>query len=104
MTKVVRFTSMFYIFTRFWGDDLNNRYLYGDWGDYQMTASPTALRAFAKTKGYRLASEDFVNGGLYNVKHNAPSKRYRDWMDLIHGFVLEVGRKSIDRCKRCGCV
>jgi beta-D-galactosyl-(1->4)-L-rhamnose phosphorylase len=102
VTKVVRFTSMFYNFTWFWGEDLNNRYLYGDWGDYQMMASPTALRAFEKAKGYRLTSEDFVNGGLYNCTHNAPSKRYRDWMDFIHGFVIDFGKKCIDLVHKHG--
>jgi beta-D-galactosyl-(1->4)-L-rhamnose phosphorylase len=101
-TSVVRFTSMFYNFTWFWGEDLNNRYLYGDWGDYEMMASPAAIRAFEKARGYRLTSEDFVNGGLYNCTHNAPSKRYRDWMDFIHGFVLDFGRKCIDLVHKHG--
>jgi beta-D-galactosyl-(1->4)-L-rhamnose phosphorylase len=101
-TSVVRFTSMFYNFTWFWGEDLNNRYLYGDWGDYEMMASPAAIRAFEKARGYRLTSEDFVNGGLYNCTHNAPSKRYRDWMDFIHGFVLDFGRKCVDLVHKHG--
>jgi beta-D-galactosyl-(1->4)-L-rhamnose phosphorylase len=96
-TKVVRFTSMFYNFSWFWGaDHARLRDLYSDWGDYAMTVSPRALRLFAKKYGYRLTSEDFVNGGLYNSTHNAPSRRYRDYMDFIHDFVIGFGRQCID--------
>jgi beta-D-galactosyl-(1->4)-L-rhamnose phosphorylase len=95
-TSVVRFTSMFYNFTWFWGDDPKLRYIYSDWGDYEMTVSPRALRLFEKQYGYKLTSEDFVNGGLYNSTHNAPSRRYRDYMDFIHNFVVDFGRKCVD--------
>jgi len=95
-TSVVRFTSMFYNFSWFWGDDPSLRYIYSDWGDYEMTVSPRALRLFEKQYGYKLNSEDFVNGGLYNSTHNAPSRRYRDYMDFIHDFVIWFGRKCID--------
>jgi len=95
-TSVVRFTSMFYNFTWFWGDDPALRYIYSDWGDYEMTVSPRALKLFEKQYGYMLTSEDFVNGGLYNSTHNAPSHRYRDYMDFIHGFVVEFGKKCVD--------
>jgi beta-D-galactosyl-(1->4)-L-rhamnose phosphorylase len=101
-TTVVRFTSMFYNFTWFWGDDPNLRYIYSDWGDYAMTVSPRALTLFAEQYGYRLNSEDFVNGGLYNSTHNAPSRRYRDYMDFIHDFVIKFGRQCIDLVHRHG--
>ena len=101
-TTVVRFTSMFYNFTWFWGDDPNLRYVYSDWGDYAMTVSPRALTLFAKKHGYRLTSEDFVNGGLYNSTHNAPSRRYRDYMAFIHDFVIGFGRECVDLVHRHG--
>lgn len=101
-TAVVRFTSMFYNFTWFWGDDLNNRYVYSDWGDYAMTVSPRALRLFQKEYGYALTSEEFVNGGLYNSNHNPPSKRYRDYMEFLHRFVVDFGRKCVERVHRRG--
>jgi beta-D-galactosyl-(1->4)-L-rhamnose phosphorylase len=101
-TTVVRFTSMFYNFTWFWGDDPNLRYIYSDWGDYEMTVSPRALRLFEKEYGYKLTSEDFVNGGLYNSTHNAPSRRYRDYMAFIHKFVVEFGKKCIDMVHASG--
>ncbi|MCF7689173.1 MAG: 1,3-beta-galactosyl-N-acetylhexosamine phosphorylase [Cephaloticoccus sp.] len=100
-TKVVRFTSLFYNFSWFWGEDRTTlRDVYSDWGDYAMTVSPRALRLFQKKFGYRLTSEDFINGGLYNSTHNAPSRRYRDYMAFIHDFVIGFGRQCIDRVHR----
>ena len=102
-TRVVRFTSMFYNFSWFWGaDHARLRDLYSDWGDYAMTVSPLALRRFARQRGYRLTSEDFVNGGLYNSTHNVPSRRYRDYQAFIHDFVIRFGRQCIDRVHRRG--
>lgn len=101
-TTVVRFTSMFYNFTWFWGDDPNLRSVYSDWGDYAMTVSPRALTRFAEKHGYELTSEDFVNGGLYNSTHNAPSRRYRDYMEFIHDFVIGFGRQCVDLVHRHG--
>jgi beta-D-galactosyl-(1->4)-L-rhamnose phosphorylase len=101
-TKVVRFTSLFYNFAWFWGDRPERRFVYSDWGSYDFTVNPVALRAFEKAKGYRMTSEDFVNGGLYNATHNVPSARYRDWMDFTHDFVVEFGRKCVDLVHRYG--
>ncbi|HEX3044801.1 MAG TPA: 1,3-beta-galactosyl-N-acetylhexosamine phosphorylase [Bacillota bacterium] len=95
-TNVVRFTSMFYNFCWFWGDDPNLKYVYSDWASYDFTVNPLALKEFEKAKGYRLKSEDFVNNGLYNSTHNAPSQRYLDWMDFINSFVVSFGRKLIE--------
>jgi len=95
-TSVVRFTSMFYNFTWFWGDDPKLRFVYSDWADYAMTVSPRALKLFEKAKGYKLTSEDFVNGGLYNSTHNAPSRRYLDYVDFIHNFVVDFGRECVE--------
>jgi beta-D-galactosyl-(1->4)-L-rhamnose phosphorylase len=102
-TSVVRFTSMFYNFSWFWGSDQKTlRDIYSDWGDYEMTVSPRALKLFEKKYGYKLTSEDFVNGGLYNSTHNAPSRRYCDYMEFIHDFVIEFGRKCIDLTHKYG--
>lgn len=101
-TTVVRFTSMFYNFSWFWGDDPKLRYHYSDWGDYEMCVSPRALRLFEKQYGYKLTSEDFVNGGLYNSTHNAPSRRYRDWMMFIHDFVADFGRQCVEKVQARG--
>ena len=102
-TRVVRFTSMFYNFSWFWGaEHAKLRDVYSDWGDYAMTVSPRALTLFEKKYGYRLTSEDFVNGGLYNSTHNAPSRRYRDYVAFIHDFVIAFGRQCIDLVHRHG--
>ncbi|PTX95696.1 1,3-beta-galactosyl-N-acetylhexosamine phosphorylase [Opitutus sp. ER46] len=102
-TRVVRFTSMFYNFSWFWGaNQATLRDVYSDWGDYAMTVSPRALTEFKKVYGYALTSEDFVNGGLYNSTHNAPSRRYRDYMAFIHDFVIAFGRQCIDRVHAAG--
>ncbi|MBE5939760.1 MAG: 1,3-beta-galactosyl-N-acetylhexosamine phosphorylase [Lachnospiraceae bacterium] len=95
-TTVVRFTSMFYNFAWFWGADEKERGLYSDWGSYDFTVSPVALEAFFKENGYKMTSEDFVNGGLYNQTHNAPSDKYRKWMDFTHRFVVEFSKECVD--------
>jgi len=96
-TKIVRFTSMFYNFAWFWGDSAELRFTYADWGSYEMTVSPYAMRLFAEAKGYELTSEDFVNNGSYCSSHNVPSRRLLDWMDFMNEFVTSFGRKCIDR-------
>ncbi len=102
-TRIVRFTSLFYNFSWFWGaDHARLRDVYSDWGDYAMTVSPLALRRFEQARGYRLTSEDFVNGGLYNSTHNPPSRRYRDYLEFIHGFVIDFGRRCVERVHRKG--
>ena len=101
-TNVVRFTSMFYNAAWFWGDEPNLRYIYADWGAYDFTVSPLALKEFARIKGYRLTAEDFVNQGLYNSTHLPPSARYLDWVDFINGFVVAFGAKCVDLVHQAG--
>lgn len=95
-TTVVRFTSLFYNFAWFWGEDKKNRSLFSDWGSYDFTVNPLSLREFEQKMGYKITSEDFVNGGNYNSTHNVPAKKYRDWMNFIHEFVVELGKECID--------
>ena len=95
-TKIVRFTSMFYNFAWFWGDPSIQRFTYADWGSYEMTVSPRAMRLFAQSRGYEMTSEDFVNLGSYCSSHNVPSERLLDWMDFMNEFVVAFGRKCID--------
>lgn len=95
-TNVVRFTSMFYNFAWFWGEDVKKRNIFSDWGSYDFTAHPIALRAFEKQKGYKMTSEDFIQNGKYNATHNAPTKKYKEWMDFINEFVVEFGKQCID--------
>ncbi|MCE1197219.1 D-galactosyl-beta-1-4-L-rhamnose phosphorylase, partial [bacterium] len=69
-TAIVRFTSLFYNFCWFWGDDPALRFVYSDWGSYDMTVSPRMMRLFKEKMGYSPSSEDFVNAGRYNSTHN----------------------------------
>lgn len=101
-TTVVRFTSMFYNFAWFWSDDSKKRDVLSDWGSYDFTANPIALRAFEAEKGYKMTSEDFINGGKYNQTQNAPTKKYREWMDFINRFVIDFGKKCIDMVHKYG--
>lgn len=95
-TKIVRFTSLFYNFAWFWGDPAIQRFTYADWGSYEGTVSPRAMRLFAESKGYEMTSEDFINNGSYCTSHNVPSERLLDWMDFMNEFVVGFGRKCID--------
>ncbi len=96
-TSVVRLTSMFYNFWWFWGDPKVQRFIVNDWGSYEFSVNPYAIRKFEKRYGYRPSSEDFINAGLYNNSYKVPSKTYRDWMDFINAFVVEFGKKCIER-------
>lgn len=101
-TTVVRFTSMFYNFAWFWSDDKNCRDIYSDWGSYDFTVNPIALREFEKQKGFKMTSEDFINSGKYNQTHNVPSLKYREWMDFVNEFVVSFGKKCIDLVHKYG--
>lgn len=101
-TNVVRFTSMFYNFAWFWGEDKEQRNIFSDWGSYDFTVNPIALRAFEKERGYKMTSEDFVQQGKYNATHNAPTRKYREWMDFVNEFVVEFGKKCVDLVHQYG--
>lgn len=95
-TKVVRFTSLFYNFFWLWGDDPKQRFIVNDWGSYEFSVNAYAIKEFERKYGYRLTSEDFVNEGLYNNSYLPPSKKYRDWMEFIHNFVVDFGKKCVE--------
>ncbi|MBN1783154.1 1,3-beta-galactosyl-N-acetylhexosamine phosphorylase [bacterium] len=101
-TKIVRFTSLFYNFAWFWGDPAIQKFRYADWGSYEMTVSPMAMRLFSRAKGYEMTSEDFVNNGAYCSSHNVPSGRLWDWMDFMNEFVVRFGRQCIDMIHDAG--
>jgi beta-D-galactosyl-(1->4)-L-rhamnose phosphorylase len=95
-TDVVRFTSLFYNFSWFWGEDPNLKFRYSDWGSYCFTVTPYAMKQFERKTGIRMTSEDFIDHGLYNNTHNIPSKKHRAWMDFINDFVVSFGSKCVD--------
>lgn len=95
-TTVVRFTSLFYNFTWIWGSSERNRNLFTDWGSYDFTVTPYALKAFEKKYGYALTAEDFVNQGKRQVTHMPATSKKRDWMEFIHEFVVMFGKELVD--------
>lgn len=95
-STVVRFTSMFYNFVWIWGSNERRRHLFSDWGSYDFTVSPGALRDFEQQYGYRLSAEDFVNQGKLHVTHMPPTKKQLDYMEFIHRFVVDYGRQLVD--------
>lgn len=101
-TTVVRFTSMFYNFAWIWGSSERNRHLFSDWGSYDFTVSPLALDEFAQKYGYSLTAEDFINKGKLNVTHMLAKQAKIDWMEFIHNFVIEFGKKLIDIVHKYG--
>lgn len=101
-TTVVRFTSLFYNFVWMWGSSLKNRHLFTDWGSYDFTVSPAALRAFEQAYGYALTAEDFVNGGRFQVTHMPATKAKLDYMAFIQAFVAEKAKVLVDIVHRYG--
>lgn len=95
-TTVVRFTSLFYNFTWIWGSRERRRYLYSDWGAYDFTVSPAALKEFEEEYGYCLVSEDFINQGKFHVTHMPPGRRQLDYMAFINRFVVDYGKKLVE--------
>ena len=101
-TTVVRFTSLFYNFAWFWGSEADRPHHYADWGSYDFTVSPLALRQFAEATGETITSEDFVNAGRYTSTHNPPSAIYERWMAFVGEFVRELGARLVDVVHRHG--
>lgn len=101
-TTVVRFTSLFYNFAWFWGSDPDLPHVYADWGSYDFTVNPIALREFNANRATPITAEDFVNAGRYTSTHNPPSPIYREWMEFVGEFVLDLGKKCVDLVHRYG--
>lgn len=101
-TNVVRFTSLFYNFVWIWGSNKDNSNLYTDWGSYDFTVSPKALDDFEKEYGYRLCSEDFINGGKLHVTHMPATQKQLDYMDFTQKYVATLGKELVDIVKGYG--
>lgn len=95
-TTVVRFTSLFYNFVWIWGEDERHRNHFTDWGSYDFTVSPRALKEFEKEYGYGLTSEDFINQGRLHATHMAPGKKQLDYMKFTNRFVISFGKQLVD--------
>ncbi|MDO9542638.1 MAG: 1,3-beta-galactosyl-N-acetylhexosamine phosphorylase, partial [Kiritimatiellia bacterium] len=99
-TKVVRLTTLAYHFPI---DSLpGGGTKFRDWLGYTDAISPGALDDFEKEKGYKLRSEDIVDGGYYNATYRVPSEKYLEWMDFIHKFVVRFGKDLTDRIHKAG--
>ncbi|MDP6490317.1 MAG: 1,3-beta-galactosyl-N-acetylhexosamine phosphorylase N-terminal domain-containing protein [Kiritimatiellia bacterium] len=87
---VVRFTSFYY---------LNHG---GGICDYSQTVSPRALKLFAKRYGYMPTAESFIRCGAYNHTAQVPDRAYRQWMEFIHDFFMEISAPYIDMVHKAG--
>lgn len=94
-TTVVRFTSLFYNFVWIWGSSERNRSLFADWGSYDFTVSPAALKEFEEMYGYALTAEDFINQGKLQVTHMPATPQKRDWMEFINQFVVGFTKELV---------
>ena len=101
-TTVVRFTSMFYNFVWIWGSNSRNQQRFSDWGSYDFTVSPLALKEFEKKYGYRITSEDFINKGNLHATHMTAPQSKLDWMEFINDFVVDFGKKLVDMVHEYG--
>lgn len=101
-TTVVRFTSLFYNFVWIWGSSERNRNLFTDWGSYDFSVSPAALKEFEQLYGYALTAEDFINQGKRQVTHMPATSQKRDWMDYINRFVVGFTKELIEITHRYG--
>mgnify|MGYP002626837901 CR=1 FL=1 len=101
-TTVVRFTSLFYNFVWIFGSDMRRRNRFTDWGSYDFTVSPAALKAFEKQYGYALTAEDFINQRKLQVTHMPPTAHKRDYMDFIQAFVAEKAKALVNIVHKYG--
>lgn len=97
---VVRFTTFFYHFTLVFNEHRKEKYV--DWFGYSMSVSVEAMEEFERVYGYRLTPEDFVDEGYYNCAFRVPTKRFRDWMEFIGGFVTSRVRELTDAVHASG--
>lgn len=95
-TDVIRLTSLFYNFVWIFGCDMRRRTRFTDWGSYDFTVSPLALKAFEKEYGYALTAEDFICQGKLQATHRPPTKQKLDYMDSIQRFVAQRARELVD--------
>ncbi len=93
-TNVVRFTTFLYQFTLIFNEKGKEKYV--DWFGYTLAASPAMLERFEKEYGYKLTSEDIIDGGCYNNPFRVPTKKFLDFMDLVCRVVTEKVRELVD--------
>lgn len=92
---VVRFTTFFYHFTLFFNEQGKEKYV--DWFGYSASVSIPALEEFARTYGYELTPEDFIDEGYYNSPFRLPSKAFSDWLEFQSAHVADKARELVDQ-------
>lgn len=93
-TNVVRFTTFLYQFTLIFNERGQEKYV--DWFGYTLAASPAMLDRFEREYGYKLTSEDIVDGGCYNNPFRVPTQKFRDFMELVCRVTVEKVRELVD--------
>lgn len=92
--NVVRFTTFLYHFFLVFNEEQKEKHV--DWFGYPMTAGPRTFDAFEKEYGYRIMSEDIVDGGTYRNNFRVPSKKFLDYMRYIQKYVSEKVKELVD--------
>ncbi len=92
--NVVRFTTFLYHFFLVFNEKEKEKHV--DWFGYPMTASPRAFDTFEKEYGYKLETEDIVDGGTYHNNFTLPTKKFLDYMDYTQKYVTKTVAELID--------
>jgi len=88
-----RYTVNFFSY-RIWEEISMYNHVTNDWGSYEFTVSPAAIRHFRDKHDYNPCSEDFVNAGIYNNSYKVPSSFYQEWIEFINDFVTTFGKSA----------
>lgn len=67
-----------------------------DWFGYPMTVSPRALDGFEAEYGYRLTTEDIVDGGSYGNNFRVPTGKYLDYMEYVQKYVAKTVKRLVE--------
>lgn len=105
-TDVVRLTSLAYHFTNLFSDKENCEYIercrFFDWTGYHDCISPQAMEDFSRKYGYKLRPEDFIDEGYLNDVNRIPSKKYLDWIEFNHEFVVDICSEWVTHIQKAG--
>ena len=97
---VVRFTTFFYNFFLLYKTGLETTYW--DWHTYAMSASPAMFDAFKKEYGESISLEDIVSGGTYASRYQIPSKKTRNYIDMVQRKCCAWAKLFVDICHKYG--
>ena len=92
--NVVRFTTFLYHFFLVFNEEGKEKHV--DWFGYPMTVSPRALEGFETEYGYRLRTEDIVDGGSYGNNFRVPTWKYLDYMEYVQKYVAKTVKRLVE--------